>query len=266
MQYSLRAGALGIPPSFLALLLATSAVAQEKFIAVGVGVEPEYLGSEDIKPTPFATGRYDAGPVIFEARGTSLAFDAVSALSGGTFAAGPVIGYRFGRDDVDNAVVDRLATVDGSFEIGGFARYSVFNLLTTTDSLSFEVTTMFDVSDGHGGIVVTPGVSYSYPVTDRFRTSIGVSANYGDGEFNDAFFSVDAAGSTASGLREFDADGGFYSAGLSLTASYQITDRWGVLGVVQIDRLVGDASSTPIVDREGSKSQVFGGLAISYSF
>lgn len=266
MLYTLRAGALGISTSFLALLLATSAAAQQNFVAAGVGVEPEYLGSEDMKPTPFATGRYDAGPVIFEARGASLAFDAVTALSGGRLAAGPVIGYRFGRDDVDNAVVDRLATVDGSFEIGGFARYNVFNLVTSTDSLSFEVTTMFDVSDGHGGIVMTPGVSYSYPVTGRFRTSIGISANYGDGDFNDAFFSVDAAGSAASGLREFDADGGFYSAALSLTGSYQITNRWGVLGVVQVDRLVGDASSTPIVDREGSKSQVFGGLAISHSF
>ncbi|MEM1151775.1 MAG: MipA/OmpV family protein [Pseudomonadota bacterium] len=249
-----------------ALLLSTSAVAQENFIAVGIGVEPEYLGSEDIKPTPFAAGRYDSGPVVFESRGIALAFDFVSPLTDGTFAAGPVVGYRFGRDDVDNAVVDRLAKVDGSFEIGGFARYSLFNLAIAGDSLSFEASTMVDVSDGHGGLVVVPGASYTFPITGRLRTSVGVSANYGDGSFNDSFFSVDAPGSAASGLPVFDADGGFYSAGLSLTGSYQVTQRWGVLGIVQVDRLVGDASNTPIVTQEGSETQVFGGLAISYSF
>ncbi|MEM1264774.1 MAG: MipA/OmpV family protein [Pseudomonadota bacterium] len=266
MRHPLHPRDIGGFVGITAVLLSTSTVAQENFIAVGIGVEPEYLGSEDMVPTPFAAGRYDAGPIVIESRGLGLAFDFVSPLTGGTFAAGPVVGYRFGRDDVDNAVVDRLATVDPSFEIGGFARYSLLDIAMTGDSLSFEVSAMIDVSDGHGGGVVTPGVTYAVPVTDRFRTSIGVSANYGDGNFNDSFFSVDASGSAASGLPVFDADGGFYSAGLSLTGSYQLTQRWGVLGIVQVDRLIGDASSTPIVTQEGTETQVFGGLAISYSF
>ncbi|MEM9840939.1 MAG: MipA/OmpV family protein [Pseudomonadota bacterium] len=266
MQHPVRPRRVTAFVGTMAWLLSTSAVAQENFIAVGIGIEPEFLGSEDMKLTPVAVGRYDAGPVVFESRGIGLAFDVVSPLTDGTFAAGPIVGYRFGRDDVDNAVVDELATVDGSFEIGGFARYSFLDVVTGGDSLSFEVSTMFDVSDGHGGVVVTPGVSYAIPVTDRFRTSLGFSANYGDGSFTDSFFSVDAPGSAASGLPVFDADGGFYSAGLALTGSYQVTQRWGVLGIVQVDRLVGDASNTPIVSQEGSETQVFGGLAISYSF
>lgn len=266
MPHALRPRHLSGFVGVISWLLLSPAVAQDNFIALGLGVEPEHLGSEDMKATPFAVGRYDAGPIVFESRGIGLAFDVLSPRTGGTFAAGPIVGYRFGRDDVDNAVVDRLATVDPSFEIGGFARYSLFDVAMSGDTLSFEVSTMFDVSDGHGGVVMTPGVSYALTVTDRFRTSVGFSANYGDGSFNEAFFSVDAAGSAASGLPVFDADGGFYSAGLSLTGSYQITQSWGVLAVVQFDRLIGDASSTPIVAQEGSESQIFGGLAVSYSF
>ncbi|MEM9723933.1 MAG: MipA/OmpV family protein [Pseudomonadota bacterium] len=249
-----------------AVAQASDGTGPQNFVALGVGFGPEYLGSEDGTVGPFFAGRYDAGPVIFESRGTSLAADLLGPRSGGAFSAGPLARYRFGRDDVDNAVVDRLADVDGAVELGLFASYAIRGLLDPADALAFRLEAAFDVSDGHDGAVVTPSVSYSAPITDRLRATVSVSADYGDDSFHEAFFGVDAAGSVASGLPGFDAEAGFYSAGVSFAANYAFTETWGVTGLISYSRLLGDAEDSPVVDLEGDANQVFGGLGVVYRF
>lgn len=258
---------------FAGLLAAAPVAADEArpkgpgdFVAVGVGVAPEFLGSEDASAVPFFAGRYNAGLAVLELRGLGLAADFLGPRTGGAIAAGPLIRYRFGRDDVDNDAVDALEEVDGALELGGFVGYSLFGLAQPGDSLSFRVETAFDVSDGHGGVLMSPRVSYAFPVTRRLRTTLTASTEYGGGDFNDAFFSVDAAGSAASGLDTFEADGGFYRAGLSLGATYSFTETWGVTGLISYNRLIGDAADSPIVDDEGDADQLFGGVGVLYKF
>ena len=46
----------------------------------------------------------------------------------------------------------------------------------------------------------------------------------------------------------------------------QLTPRWGIYSYARYDRLVGDAAASPIVRRFGSRDQISGGLALTYTF
>ncbi len=236
------------------------------FVALGAGATPEYLGADSFRPIPFLAARYDAGFAVFALTGLSASVDFLGPQTGGALSAGPLARFNFGRDDVDDAAVDALPDVDPSIELGGFVAYRILGLAGRADSLSFRLDGVYDVADGHGGFIVTPSVGYSAPVTRRLRATLSVSASYGDESFSDAFFTVDAAGAAASGLDAFDAEAGFYKAGVSLSLNYALTREWGVTGVASYSRLIGDAADSSIVDDAGSANQFFFGGGIVYRF
>ena len=76
--------------------------------------------------------------------------------------------------------------------------------------------------------------------------------------------------SLASGLPQFDADGGFKHWRLGLFANQSIsgdlTHGWSIFGIGLYTKLSGDFADSPIVDQRGSSSQWFGALGVAYTF
>lgn len=243
-----------------------SETSAQSFGSVGVAFGPEYLGSDDYTPRPFVSGRVQAGSVGLELRGTQLNADVLSAATGGAVSGGPIVRYRFGRENVENDQVDELDDVDAAIELGGFVSYRLGGVFDERDSISIGLEAGFDVGDGHGGYVISPEVSYGRALSQRLRVNAGLSANYGDDSFMESYFSVDAAGAARSGLAEFDAAAGFYSVGASTGFSYALTPSIGVVGRVGVSQLIGDAADSPVVDDAGDATSVFGGAGVSYRF
>lgn len=243
-----------------------SADRPQNFIALGVGVGPEYLGSEDVEVIPFIAADYATPYAEFSIRGLSVSADVLGPLTGGTVIGGLTGNFRFGRESVDNEAVDRLPDVDDSVELGAFFGYQLSDLAMPRDSFTVRVDSLFDVADGHGGFTVSPSLSYGFPIIDRLRGDVSASVDYGSKDFNQAFFEVTPTGSAASGLPVFTPDSGFYQAGIGLGLSYEVTENWGVIGRLGYSRLLDDAADSPIVDDEGDANQFFGGIAISYRF
>ena len=75
-----------------------------------------------------------------------------------------------------------------------------------------------------------------------------------------------AAQSARSGMRQYQAEGGFKDAGISLDLNYNLTDNWGLTGQVGYKRLLGDAADSPLVEDRGSANQFTTGLLVSYEF
>jgi outer membrane protein len=48
--------------------------------------------------------------------------------------------------------------------------------------------------------------------------------------------------------------------------SYQFNPRFGMFGYARYERLVGDAAKSPIVREFGSRTQLSGGVGLSYTF
>jgi MipA family protein len=232
-------------------------------VGLGGALVPDYEGSDEYEPVPLASFEMGYKGFSVRSRGLGLAAD---VLPSPDWSAGPVMVYNAGRDDVEDEVVDRLADVDGGIEIGGFIGYQLPLGLIPQDGLSFNVELRQEVADGHDGLIGEGSVGYSGPVTERLRLTGVVSASVVDDSYSDAFFSVDGAGSAASGLPVYDADGGVKDVGLSLIGTYSLSESWSVNALAGYTRLVGDAADSPIVEERGSADQFILGLSMGYSF
>ena len=233
------------------------------FVAVGVGVAPDYEGSNDYQIVPLPIARVGYGNVALELEGLGGRLD-ISPFEG--FGFGPTFNFRPGRDDVEDDRVDALEDVDDAVEIGGFIRYGQPVGLTSRDEAVVRLEALFDVADGHSGIVATLSAGYTFRPIDDLGLTIGTSARWVSDDYADAYFSVSPIGAAASGLAPFNADGGITDVGLNLAATYALTDRWGLLATGGTSFLLGDAADSPVVDDAGSATQFFGGVALTFSF
>jgi outer membrane scaffolding protein for murein synthesis (MipA/OmpV family) len=254
------------------LFMAGIALAQEKggwsgHLILGGGVVPDYEGSEDYAPIPFGAARIGYDDYYLETRGLGAR---ANLLPGGLLPfgleVGPVVNWRSGRDDVDDDRVDDLRDIDGTLEMGAFAKISTDDVLRQDDELAFEVEFLSDVGGEHDGTTISFGPSYSFSPIEQLRLGVDLSATYASGNYNDTYFGVDAADAARSGLSQYDADGGLKDVGVSVNAMYQLSEHWGLTGMAKVTQLVGDAADSPIVEDEGSATQGLFVAGVMYRF
>lgn len=260
----------------LALLAPGRALAQDTaeepskgprpYVALGLGLAPDYLGSSDYAPIPLVVAELPTQYAIFSLRGLTLSADVLAPRTDGSVTGGLMVNYRGGREDVENERVDDLPDLDASVELGAFLGYRFQNLGRPGDALTFAVEGLADVSGGHEGFLVSPSVSYGRPLTERLYANLSLGFEYGDASFADAYFSVSPQGAADSGLDVYEADAGIYAVGGSLLLSYALTEHFGLMGLFAYNRLTGDAADSPVVDDEGDPNQFLGAFGVSYSF
>lgn len=224
-------------------------------IGGGGAYAPDYEGSDDyeFQPFPFASIVYD-GFIFIE--GTSLG---VNLLSYEGLTAGPIARYGFGRDEDDNDALDGLGDIDGSLELGGFARYEA-------GIWSAALTVTQDVAGGHDGMVAAISTGVAVPLAGNLRSSIEASASWADSSYMDSFFDVSRSQALKSGYDQYEAGAGFKDVGIMLGLDYMVTEAIGVSGRVQYKRLIGDAADSPIVEDKGSADQFFTGMFLTYKW
>ncbi len=247
------------------------------WLTVGLGgaYGPSYEGSDDMVlfPAPLAQG--SVGGFDFGARGPGLYVDLIrdgDNDSNVKIVAGPLVRVRMDRNSrIKDPVVKLLGKRDVAVEVGATAGISFAKVLNPYDNLTVSSDIQWDVAGAHDGRLISPAVSYSTPLSKAIFTNLTVSAVHVDGNYADTYFSVDPAGSAASGLPVFDAKGGWKSYGASLLAgvdlSGDITDGgWGLYGLVNYSRLTGDAKRSPITSLRGDADQWLFAAGISYTF
>lgn len=243
-------------------------------LGIGVGYGPSYDGSDDYVayPAPLIQGRI-AG-VGIQPRPAGIALDFIPDPADGVgFALGPVARARFNRSrQVKDPVVEAAGELDTAIEVGGNVGLSFPKVLNPYDSLSFGTDVLWDVNGAHSGMTFTPSVSYFTPLSRGIAASLTLSAEHGNGEFMDYYYSVTPAQRLASGLPLFDADGGgFTKAGATLLTGFDFDGdltNGGLAGVVigGYSRMMGDARRSPFTSVRGSANQWFAAVGIGYTF
>jgi outer membrane scaffolding protein for murein synthesis (MipA/OmpV family) len=233
------------------------------YLAAGAIGVPDYEGSKDYQAAPLIGARLGYDTYYLEIQGLGLRAN-LSPFSRWEF--GPSVGLRSGRDDVENDRVDALRDIDDTVEVGAFITVSVYELVHPSDELAFGVDVKTGLSDDGKGTTVSLGPTYSFSPLERLRLGLGISATFADGDYVDTYFGIDGGDALRSGLSPYDADGGLKDIGISLNASYQLSEHWGVMGFAGYTQLVGDAADSPIVDDEGSAGQGMIGVGIAYRF
>jgi len=233
------------------------------FVVIGGGVQPDFDGAAEYAPVPNVLAHLEAFGLALEIEGPEAA---LNLRPDAAFQFGPAIGYDMGRDGASNKVIDRLKKIDGAFEVGGFAAYRFNALLAQSDIFEISAELMADVSGVHDGVSGAVTASYLIAPTERLRLGTDVSVGFASDSYMDTYFGVTRGGAARSGLPVYTAGSGIKDVGLGATASYNLTERWGVVGRAAYSRLLGDAADSPIVKQEGSPDQFMGGLGMSYSF
>jgi outer membrane protein len=270
------ASAMRASSAFLMVLMGSFAVApavageETAFgghLILGGAMVPDYEGSDDYQPVPFAAGKLAYDEYYIEARGPGLRANIMPAdVFPFGFELGPSLAYRFGRDDVKNDSVDDLRDIDGTVAVGGFAKIYTTAVLQVGDEIGFEVEVESGIGSDRDGTTIKFGPSYSFSPWDSMRLGFNASATYASDRYNETYFGIDSDNALRSGLPTYDAEGGIKDLGVSVNATYVITEQWAITGNVRVTQLVGDAADSPIVDDAGSATQgvVAAGLVFNF--
>lgn len=244
-------------------------------VGFGAGISPSYDGSDqyDLFPAPLVQGSVEG--IDFGARGPGLYVDLIADGNSGKdvkFLAGPLVRFRMDRNnDIKDSVVRLLGKEDVAIEVGATAGVSFSKILHPFDSVSLSTDIQWDVAGAHKGRIISPSVSYSTPLSMAIFTSFSLSATHVDGNYADTYFSIDQAGSIASGLPVFDAKGGWKSYGASLLGAVDLSGDardggWAIYAFVNYARLTNDAARSPVTSLRGDANQWFMAGGVSYTF
>jgi outer membrane scaffolding protein for murein synthesis (MipA/OmpV family) len=244
-------------------------------VGLGAGLSPSYDGSDqyDLFPAPLVQGSVEG--IDFGARGPGLYVDLVADGNSGKdvkFLAGPLVRFRMDRnDDIKDPIVLLLGKEDVAIEVGATAGVSFSKILHPFDTLTMSSDIQWDVAGAHKGRIISPSVSYATPLSMAIFTMLSLSATHVDGNYADTYFSIDQAGSIASGLPVFDAKGGWKSFGANLLGAVDLSGDardggWGVYAFINYSRLTNDAARSPVTSLRGDADQWFMAGGISYTF
>ena len=244
-------------------------------VGLGAGYGPSYDGSDDyvLFPAPLAQG--SVGGFDFGARGPGLYVDLIADGNSGSnvkFLAGPLFRVRMDRNsNIKDPVVRWLGKEDVAIEVGATAGVSFSNILHPFDTVTISSDIQWDVAGAHKGRIISPSIAYSMPLSTAIFTNLSVSAVHVDDNYADTYFSIDAAGSAASGLPTFTADSGWKSYGASVLGGVDLSGDardggWGAFALVSYSRLTGDAKRSPVTSLRGDADQWFLATGVSYTF
>jgi len=239
----------------------------ELMLGAGAFYAPEYLGSDEYKTeaVPFIEFMW-RDTVSFGPGGLGLHYETEGGLG---FEAS--LGYGGGRKESDSAYLTGLGDIDDGavlsfgmeYDAGPIAPYlEVSKFFQGTEGITAElgVRAMMPLAALTGGGMPDMGDDKEPRGTVLFG---GLSAAWGNDDFNQGHFGVTAAQNVSSGLAQYSAGAGVHSASLELGFRTPLSENWSLNGVASYTRILGDAADSPVVKDEDQ----FGvGMFIGYSF
>lgn len=234
----------------------TSAGRSEDQLRLSIGggaiYAPTYLGSDnyDVDPIPLFDLRYADRFFLSTRDGLGLNL----APSGSNWRAGPVVKYRMGRDQDDDAALRGMGDVDAAGEAGGYVHYDLRPF-----TMGAELRQGFG---GHDGVIGDLFANWSTKLSDSLMLTVGPKATMASRDFTETYFGVTPGQAARSGYRAYSPDGPYMSYGLSASLRYRVNDYLSLGGFAGIDRIVGDAADSPLVDQAGSPTQARLGLTL----
>lgn len=230
-------------------------------LGTGAMFQPKYEGSNQYKAAPLPMLMISYRDLVF-LRGPMLGANAITwkgPRPNDKLQVGPLVRYQSGRDQDDSSALHGMGDIDSGVELGGFINYS-------TGPWSAGLTLFRDVSGSHDGTTVKVSAGNRLPLAPKWMLRSEIATTWADDAYTETFFGVTAAQSARSGLRQYQPEGGFKDAGLTLDLDYSLTEHWGITTRLGYKRLLGDAADSPLVKDRGSADQLNGGLFVTYKF
>lgn len=268
-----------------ALLFAAPSLAQERpaesvferdRITIGIGgiYGPSYDGSDDYVFTPVPMVQGQVRGVTITPRPAGIALDVIPDAPDARigFSLGPVATISANRRrQIKDPVVRAAGKLDMAIEVGVSGGVTAYKLLNDYDSLTLSADVKWDVNGAYKGMTWTPAVSYVTPLSKAVLATLTFSAHHADDDYGRYYYSVTPAQSAASGLPQYQADGGWDSVSAGMLVGWDLSGDlrdggWAVFAIGSYSRMLGDGRRTPYTAQRGDADQWLGGAGVAYTF
>ena len=106
-----------------------------------------------------------------------------------------------------------------------------------------------DIGGNHEGLKALAFARAQYNVNERTRLFAGPRVTWGNGDYMQAMFGVNATQSANSGLAQYQAGSGITGVGFDTGVDFRFDKHWGVGARLNYNRLEGDAADSPITEK-----------------
>ena len=238
-------------------------------IGLGIGGVPDYQGSDDYEAGIAPFGRYYfSGERYINLLGPQLS---LNLMDDEVWQFGPMLMYRFGRDDdVDDSVVKQMREIDDTIEAGAFLAASYkLNPVDPRERIIVSADILADIGDEHEGWISTFGIKYWVPLSQMIVMHVGGGFSYASDDYVDTYYGVngsDIALFPSLGGTAYDADGGINDVRATIGALVHLSPSWHLGVGARYQRLLGDAEDSPVVNERGDANQWVFGVGLGYAW
>lgn len=228
--------------------------------SLGLGLLPEYEGSNSYGLMPYVEGRLNYDNYYARFEGGALR---INLIDDEQFHAGPLIGFRRGRGNV-NSPLHLFHHLDDTETAGAFIEWEH----VAKDPRSGEtITIAADDSvygEKTGGWTIVARATARRPlefVNPGFIVSLTGDLSWVSRPYMRMYFGVSPSDSTASGLPIYAPGNGFNRVGAALSVDQFLSRHFSVGLRGYYGRLMGDAADSPVT---ADRSQFFAGFVAGY--
>ena len=234
------------------------------FVGVAAGAVPDYFGSDEffVGAAPLARYQFEGTERYVFLYGNALS---ANILDHPWLRTGPSAIYRFGRHDVKDDVVDQMADVDPSLDLGWSIGGEFVDPDNTARRARIDLFATQDVTGGHDGFVTGASLTLWTP-TPFMLLGFNAGASWGSSDYMDAYFGVDASDAANSGLPQFKAGAGARDARVAIVGIVPVSPKIIIGGGLMYSRLLSDAADSPIVSDRGTADQFIFGVGTAYTW
>lgn len=216
-------------------------------IGLGVASRPAYSGGEEreTRALPLIEYRWASGWFAGVRDGIGYSFS-----SNPTGEYGLSLGLDLGRDEDDDPALDGLGDIDPQPVLGAFLSGRVAGPLRLSSVLRYG-----GGKDGDG-LALDLGAEAGLPLPSGIMLRVGVSTTWVNETLVQDYYGIDAGQSLRSGYPVYSPSAGLREAELNLGLMFRFGKHWGASLGGGVERLLGDAKDSPIVQEPESWSAI----------
>lgn len=153
---------------------------------------------------------------------------------------------------------DSDPTLRGLPDIGTTLRVRVGARQSLGPNWGWSLSMDHDLLGREGGLRLGTGVNYLLPVTPDTKWDFSLSGGFGNARYLQTHYGISRSAAEATGRAPYHLSGGFESLRLGANFSTALSDSWVAFGGLELSRMLGPASRSPLVSRLGTYSATLG--------
>jgi outer membrane scaffolding protein for murein synthesis (MipA/OmpV family) len=206
-------------------------------VGAGVAALPAYEGSNQqrLSPAPTVDVRYKDLAYLSIGEGIG-----VNILRGTNYRAGVGLTYDMGREHNAATRLAGTGNIDPAPVFKAFLQYAFVPVVVSVD--------IKQALTSYQGLTADIGAYMPLVANAKLQIFAGPQITFADSRYMQAYFGINPQNTDAqSHFHNYSASGGLKDAKFGLAGLYHFTDHWFVDADVGIERLLGSAPGSPIV-------------------